>query len=403
MFLNATLARNNELVQCAFDLHESGVLPADTYVIDRDAVDSNAAALSRAARASNLELWFVVKQIGRNPLLIESILHHLPYAAAIDVREAEILHRHGAKYGNVGHISQIPRRFLPQILARAPKVVTVFDEENIAAVGAAARNLGIEQGVLLRIEGAKGTVYPGQEGGFSLTSLPAVLRFIERCDGVRTAGVTAFPGLVFNTTLSRPVTTPNAQRLLDAASILRENGIDAPIIDLPSHSSVATIPMLAELGVTHAEPGHALTGTTPQHAIDLTLAEKPAMVYLTEIAHRYSDGPAVFGGGFYPRGHTENAVIRTRTGDTRCKVRPGGTGNIDYYRTLEMGTDTDRPAVGDGVVMAFRTQIFVTRSLVAIVSGLERHRPHLDGIFDSQGQELAARDVGATQESMAAL
>ena len=44
----------------------------------------------------------------------------------------------GAGLGNVGHLVQIPVRELDGVLARRPSAVTVYDEANLRAVGAAA-------------------------------------------------------------------------------------------------------------------------------------------------------------------------------------------------------------------------------------------------------------------------
>ncbi|MDN4592478.1 hypothetical protein NWF35_00825 [Polycladomyces subterraneus] len=39
--------------------------------------------------------------------------------------------------------------------------------------------------------------------------------------------------------------------------------------------------------------------------------------------------------------------------------------------------------------MAFRTQVFVTRSDVAVVKGLSSGKPELVGIYDSLGKEIS--------------
>ena len=44
--------------------------------------------------------------------------------------------------------------------------------------------------------------------------------------------------------------------------------------------------------------------------------------------------------------------------------------------------------MGDTAVFAFRTQIFVTRSQVALVEGIQPGRPSLKAIYDSLGKPL---------------
>ncbi|MFE7403259.1 alanine racemase, partial [Streptomyces sp. NPDC057557] len=165
MFLDTVLTRNPELVDAAATLHRRCEIPPDTYVMDLDAVEANAALLAAEAERVGIGLWFVVKQLGRNPELIRAVARHIPRFAAIDPPEARTLHAAGAQAGNLGHLIQIPRRALPEMLAWRPETVTVFDLANARAVSETAERLGFVQDVLVRLEGAEGAVYPGQEGG----------------------------------------------------------------------------------------------------------------------------------------------------------------------------------------------------------------------------------------------
>ena len=59
---------------------------------------------------------------------------------------------------------------------------------------------------------------------------------------------------------------------------------------------------------------------------------------------------------------------------------------IDYY--IPIKNDKDRVNVGDAVIFSFRTQIFVTRAKVAVISGLQKGEPKLLGIFNSLGDKI---------------
>lgn len=149
---------------------------------------------------------------------------------------------------------------------------------------------------------------------------------------------------------------------------------------------MAALPLLAELGATHGEPGHSLTGTTPLHAADPHQPEQPAYVYVSEVSHLLADGrPALYGGGFYARAGIRDALL-PRTG-VRLPVQAAPAENIDYYRLLDAPASDRSGAVrvGDTAVLAFRTQIFVTRSTVAVVSGLSTGNPRLTGLYDARG------------------
>ncbi|NLC42302.1 MAG: hypothetical protein GX775_05575 [Erysipelothrix sp.] len=61
-------------------------------------------------------------------------------------------------------------------------------------------------------------------------------------------------------------------------------------------------------------------------------------------------------------------------------VRPPSLDSIDYY--FQLGTTYK---VSSPVIMAFRFQIFVTRSRVALVEGIQSNQPKIIGMFDSLG------------------
>lgn len=387
MFLDTVLTRNPELVDAAAALHRSGEIPPDTYVMDLDAVEGNAELLAAEADRLGLSLWFVVKQFGRNPDLIRAVARHIPQYAAIDAPEARTLHAAGARAGNLGHLVQIPRRALPEMLALRPRTVTVYDLDNARAVSDGARGLGFVQDVLIRLEGAEGTVYPGQEGGVPLTAVEAFARAARDLPGIRIAGVTAFPCVLCDPADGTPRPTPNFALATKAREVLAALGHEELLLSAPSATSMASLPLLASLGATHGEPGHALTGTTPLHAVDPHQPEKPAYVYVSEVAHTLADGrPAIFGGGFYARSDIRRALL-PRTG-SRLGVQPSPAENIDYYRLLDAPADSRDAAVGDTAVLAFRTQIFVTRSTVAVVAGLSTGEPRLTGLYDAHGRAL---------------
>ncbi|MFG2594864.1 alanine racemase [Streptomyces sp. NPDC048462] len=387
MFLDTVLTRNPGLVDTAAALHRNGDIPPDTYVVDLDAVEANAALLAAEADRLDIRLWFVVKQLGRNPELIRAIARHIPRSAAIDPAEARTLHAAGARPGNLGHLVQIPRRALPEMLAWRPETVTVFDLANARAVSDAARDLGFVQPVLIRLAGAEGDVYPGQEGGVPLDRLDAFAKEAEALDGIRIAGVTAFPCVLCDPATGVPAATPNFGLAIRARELLAARGHHDLKLSAPSATSMASLPLLAGLGATHGEPGHALTGTTPLHAVDPAQPEQPAYVYVSEVAHTLDDGrPAIFGGGFYSRAHIRSALL-PRTG-IRLGVQDAPAENIDYYRLLDAPGRAADARAGDTALLAFRTQIFVTRSTVAVVSGLASGAPRLNGLYDAHGRAL---------------
>ena len=64
------------------------------------------------------------------------------------------------------------------------------------------------------------------------------------------------------------------------------------------------------------------------------------------------------------------------------KVIPPCDESIDYHFGI-----SKECRVGDTVVMAFRFQIFVTRSDVVLVEGISKGEPRIIGVYDSLGRK----------------
>ncbi|NFF79507.1 YhfX family PLP-dependent enzyme, partial [Clostridium sporogenes] len=91
-----------------------------------------------------------------------------------------------------------------------------------------------------------------------------------------------------------------------------------------------------------------------------------------------------YGGGNYRRSHMSKALVGKSIEDSiKVKASVPPLESIDYYITLRSNAN-----VGDTVVMSYRTQIFVTRSSVAVVKGIKEGKPKLLGIYDSQGRKI---------------
>ena len=130
------------------------------------------------------------------------------------------------------------------------------------------------------------------------------------------------------------------------------------------------------------EPGHGLTGTTPAHAV-MDLPEKSCVAYISEVSHNFDGRGYCYGGGFYRRSHVANALVGGDLRHLRCmKVMPPSLESIDYHFELD-----NTAQVGESVIMAFRYQIFVTRSDVVLLSGVSGGDPRVVGVWDSLGNQ----------------
>ncbi|WP_318246496.1 alanine racemase [Guptibacillus algicola] len=377
LFLTLTKKRNPELIKTGVKLHQAGEIPPNTYVIDLDTVADNVKHMARAAEENEFSLYFMSKQLGRIGELGQWIAEHgIKKAVAVEFEEARRLHEAGVPLGNVGHLVQPGKHQWPDVLTFDPEVVTVFNIERAKQVSDAAIGLRKKQDILLRVIENGDTIYPGQWGGFQLDELDDIIPILKKLPGVNVVGVTSFPLLLMDNEGEGLTFTKNLETLLNAKEKLESSGFTITQVNGPSATSTETIPMLKRAGITHGEPGHALTGTTPLHAIR-SLPENPAIIYVTEVSHQDYEHVYVLGGGFYERGNTTGAYVGDNAEtifQTFLKGKPTTSEYIDYYGRLEQGAPV---SVGDTAVYAFRTQVFVTRANVALVRGLRSNKPEI--------------------------
>ena len=382
MFLDLVNRRNRSLVDFAVKLHQDGEILPDTYVIDLDAVIQNAKYMSETANKEDVELYYMLKQIGRNPVIARAIAENtdIKKAVVVDYKEALRMMEEGLPLGNVGHLVQIPDALLEKIISYGTDYITVYSFEKVQQIIRVANRLKKHQKLLLKVIEKDDNIYDGQYGGFHLSDLNDVIAIVKESEWVEIGGLTSFPCFLFDGK-ENIVPTNNMKTVEKAKEILEKEGVQ-PILNMPSATCSVTIPEIRKLGGHQGEPGHALTGTTPLHAV-LDLPEIPALVYVSEISHNLDGHSYFYGGGYYRRGHFENVEVVDENNVVFDVVLPLKDESIDYYIETK-----NEHRVGATVIGSFRTQIFVTRSDLAIVSGLQSGKPHLVGIYDSLGNKV---------------
>ena len=382
MFLHKTIQQNRPLVEYGFKALRDGLILPDTYLIDLDAVLQNALQFVEAAQRRGLHSYYMLKQAGRNPH-IAKFLQNMGFDGAVCVDFSETISYidHGIKLGNVGHLVQIPRNAIETVLAAKPEIVTVFSVENAEAISRTAAKLGSTQAIMLKVIGERDASYNGQEGGFNLDELESAARKLRSLPNVHISGVCSFPCFLFNESSQRIEATPNARSVRGAAELLRALGCQITQLNMPSANCLASLDLALSEGATHVEPGHALFGTTPYHAVPGVADEKPAIIYVSEISHNYDAHGFCYGGGYYRRGHLSRALVGSGLDSAKevAVISPNDE-NIDYYLEL-----SEPCAVFDTVIMSFRTQLFVTRSKIGLVEGLSSNQPRLQALYTSQG------------------
>ena len=385
MFLEALKKKNAAFIEAAFDLHKEKIILPDTFLLDADAILENAEKMLRCADKFNIEMYFMLKQFGRNPYIAKK-LSEMGFAGCVcvDFREALLMIENQVLLGNVGHLVQTPIGALEAVIAHKPDVMTVYSLEKIKEIDNIAESLGVKQRLLLRVVSDDSFQYAAQNGGIRLCDLEKTANHISKLKNVEITGVCSFPCILFDEETSEFAATPNCTALLEAEKLLNKDKRENFQINMPSATCIETIPMIKAHGGTHGEPGHGLSGTTPKHAVDFMQPEKPAMLYVSEISHNYMGKAYCYGGGYYRRGHLRGCL--TNHGSEFCNVQYlDDSAGIDYYLEL----DRECP-VSQAVVMGFRSQIFATRSEVAVVTGISKGMPCIEGIYSSTGIRLKA-------------
>jgi predicted amino acid racemase len=397
MYLHRLLERNPRLLETALELHQAGRIPPNTWVVDLDAVGHNARVLASTARRHGLTTYVMTKQHGRNPYVTGlALANGLDKTVAVDMQGALLLRRYGLPVGHLGHLNQVPRRHISDAVAMRPDVITVYSVERARWIDQAAGEHGVVQDLLIRVHAEGDLFFDGQEGGFAESDVPAVAQELAALQHVRLVGVTAFPCVVYDADPDAPhALSPNADTVARCAATLRDLGVEVTQVNMPGNTSSLTMPMLAEHGATHVEPGHGLLGTTPSHAFLEGLPELPTYTYVSEVSHHVGDRAYAFGGGLFRDIYQQGARASALVGSTFPEARDNPVEYlddipqiIDYHAVLADGA---RCRVGDTALFGFRTQMQMTRSYIAPVSGLSRGEPRLHMLFDHANTALDER------------
>lgn len=388
MFLTPLTRRNPALIDAAITLHQRGELPANTYAFDLDAVRSNAATIAAEADRLGITAYAMTKQVGRNQDLCRAVMAGgIQASVAVDMHCARATHRAGMRLGHVGHLVQVPRAEAAAAGAMAPEHWTVFDDIKAGEAAAAAAAAGREQPLLARVYADGDQFYAGHEGGFPAEDITKVADRLDTLPSAGFAGITTFPALLFDQATRTVRPTRNLHTLQQAADRLRRDGWTDLQINAPGTTSTQTLASLADAGATQVEPGHALTGTTPWHAVE-QLPETPAVVYVSEVSHHHGGRAYCFGGGLYidpvfPTYQVRAIVGRSADQTSLLDAALPAREAIDYYAQLDLSTGRAEP--GDTVVFGFRIQAFVTRAYTAGIAGIASGTPRVAGIWFADG------------------
>jgi predicted amino acid racemase len=406
MYLDALAEKNPGLLTSAARLHAEDALPANTYVVDLDAIRHNASAMAQEARRVGIRLYLMTKHYNRNPLVTGVALDAgIDSTVCVETADALYLSRFGLPVGHVGHLVQIPRGHIQAVLETRPEIMTIFSVEKALQVSSVATKLGMVQDIIFRVRGRDDLIYPNEEGGIWEDELEAAARKVADYPGVRIVGVTVFPATLFRPSTARVEATANFAVLTRCAQKLTDMGFEISHINAPGASSTIGFQVVAESGGTEAEPGHAVTGTTPQVLYPAANSpERPAIIYLNEVSHLFESRGYVYGGGFYacdtgaergddsayhgmawePHafvGRDPAKIVEQKVPVDKNSFFGRADNATDYYGGTLLPTPDADIRVGDTVIYGFRPQVFTTRANVAVIDNVDGDA-RLLGIFD---------------------
>lgn len=393
MFLEALCRRNPQFILSVVHLHQRGELKPNTYVIDLDTFIKNFKHIKAEADSLNLTIYPMTKQIGRNPVILDLFKQmDCGKVVAVDWMGALQIVASGGEIGHVGHLVQVPKSVTNTIADLNPEVWTVFSYEKASEIDNALTNTNRTQKILIRVWKEGDTFFPGHEGGIPLEQLVENAVRINALPHVRVVGVTSFPCLLYDENKKELDPTQNVDTIVEASEMLKKQGFKIEQVNAPGTTSTVTLKLLAQKGVTHVEPGHGMTGTTPAHAFD-DLPEKPAILYLSEVSHSYKGHAYFYGGGLYIDpvftpypvkallGRNADSILRYR-----FEALLPDPNSIDYYGTIK--TESSTVKSGDTVLLGFRAQAFHTRARVSVIKKTESGAPKVIGTWDATGRSI---------------
>jgi len=396
MFLDVLKRRNPQFVKAVVELHQKGELKSNSYVIDLDVLTENAKIIKGEADKYGLDIYWMTKQINRNPAVLKTLADiGSPKTVAVEIDGARIIVDNGGVIGHIGHLVNIPKNDISWVLDANPEIISVYSVEKARDISEVAKQKGKSVDLMLRVVDDDNFFYPGQTGGTYLRDLLDVAKEIQKMDNVQLAGICNFPAMLYDEKKKEVVSCNNMRTIFDAVRLIKEKtDIKLKQINLPGTTSTEIIETLAKAGGTHIEPGHGMTGTTPISVIK-DLPELPGILYLTEVSHIMDKTAYIHGGGMwvdpvfsdYPLtafAHRDPDSIFTQK--VKAKLPPYEL--IDYYGDLypESGQDV---RINDSVIFGFRVQIFVTRGLTAVVSGIQSGHPKVVGTYDTAGKKIS--------------
>ena len=187
---------NNPKQLSAFKLQQKGQILPDTYVLDYDTIIENGKKMKKIADKLNIKLFFMTKQLGRNPEIAKGLMEiGFDGVVAVDFKETLTMIENNIKLGNVGHLVQIPTAALETVIKHKPEIMTVYNFEMVKKINEVAKKQNHIQDIMPRVVDEDSFLYGSQQCGFDVQDLGCLIDSISKLKNVKLAGLTVFPAL----------------------------------------------------------------------------------------------------------------------------------------------------------------------------------------------------------------
>ena len=200
MFLDLIRRRNPRTCRTVDRTSPGRSYPANTYVVDLDAVEANARGIAGLRRRLGLKAY-------RHDQADRARNGDFCRAVQSGGIANSVCRRHGvrARHAPRRHGDRPCRSSRPGPEGRGgcrgvlrTRILDSVQSEKATEAAAAARKRGMQQPLLARIQAEGDRYYRGHEGGFEAADVVAVADRIDRMRRRSFAGITTFPALLFD-------------------------------------------------------------------------------------------------------------------------------------------------------------------------------------------------------------
>ena len=101
MYIEKLKKENSAFLINIFKLHQQRRILPDSFIVDVDQLLENATVILEEAKKEGVHLFFMLKQLGRNPFIAKELIK-LGYegAVVVDFKEAQTMMEHEIPIGN---------------------------------------------------------------------------------------------------------------------------------------------------------------------------------------------------------------------------------------------------------------------------------------------------------------